>query len=123
MLVYLSGGMKSGWQDVIMQTVTALRYIDPRQHGLDNPDQYTLWDLEGVRQCDIVFAYLETSNPSGIGLALEIGYAKALGKQIILVDEQQDRRFAIARSCANVVLSTLDDGLTLLRSMERLHVA
>ena len=115
--------MRSGWQDRVIAAASAHVYIDPRQHGLDAPAQYTLWDLEGVRQCDLVFAYLEASNPSGIGLALEIGYAKALGKRIVLVDEQQDRRFAIVRECVDVVLATLDDGLNLLKSMERLYAA
>ena len=46
------------------------------------------WDLAAVRDCDLVIGYLEHDNPSGIGLAAEVGYAKALGKLIWLVVEE-----------------------------------
>jgi len=40
-----------------------------------------------IRECDIVFAYLEASNPVIINIALELGFAKGLGKVTILVNE------------------------------------
>ena len=69
MKVYLSGGMRSGWQDKVIAECPGLEFIDPRDHGLHSSMEYML----SVRRCDILFAYLEKDNPSGLGLALEVG--------------------------------------------------
>ena len=82
------------------------------------PQVYTAWDLWAVRECDIVFVYIEKDNPSGIGLALEVGYAKALGKTIIMVNEQQDNRYThIIEQTADVVFTSFDDGVEFLRNL------
>lgn len=86
--VYLAGGMKSGWQDEVIHKVPDCIFLDPRSHGLIDENQYTRWDLEAIQASNLVFAYLEKTNPGGYALALELGYAKALGKPIILVDEK-----------------------------------
>jgi len=71
MIVYLSGGLESGWQDEVMQGGPhSVEYYDPRKTNLVKPDQYTLWDLTAVQQSTFVFAHMEPDNPSGIGLAL-----------------------------------------------------
>ena len=121
MKVYLSGGMRSGWQDRVKKNCPDIDFIDPRAHGLGDPDQYTLWDLLGVSVCDILFAYMEDDNPSGFGLTFEVGYAKALGKRIVLVDEQMHKYMAIVRASADVVLSSLDEGIELLCSLNLLY--
>ena len=40
-------------------------------------------DLQGIRDCDGVFAVLN-GEPPDVGVAIEVGYAAALGKKIIL---------------------------------------
>jgi nucleoside 2-deoxyribosyltransferase len=112
--VYLSGGMKSDWQDTVKSSIYNAEWIDPSRHGLSKPDEYTAWDLLGVRKADIVFAYLAEDNPSGIGLALEVGYAKALGKTIVFVDERGGYT-DIVRSTADVWCDNLDEGIGILR--------
>lgn len=120
MQVYLAGGMHSGWQDGIRSAIPSLQYRDPREHRLLAPEEYTPWDLLAVRQSDVVFAYLEAGNPSGFGLAVEVGYAKALGKTVILVDEQsalgeaEARRLAMLRATADVVFDDMDNGIRFL---------
>ena len=84
--VYLSGGHRSGWQQKIITDIQGFCFKDPSSHGLTDPKLYTAWDLEAIRESDIIFAYFESSNPSGYGLNFEIGYAAALGKQIIFID-------------------------------------
>ena len=79
--VYLAGGFHSGWQDIVKSAAAELKYFDPREHGLEDPKDYTVADLEGIGSSDWLFAYLENSNPAGYALALEIGYAKALTKR------------------------------------------
>lgn len=89
--VYLAGGMnESNWQKKVIETINSENFVfyNPREHSLTNSTEYTFWDLFYVKQSDILFAYMQSDNPSGIGLTLEVGYARALDKSIILVDER-----------------------------------
>lgn len=124
--VYLAGGFHSGWQDRVVDSMPSLKFFDPREHGLEAPSEYSLWDLEAIRQSDVVFAYLEATNPGGYALALEVGYARALGKHIVFVDEKSaveekgGRYLAMVRTSADVVFHSFEEGLAFLRSMEKL---
>jgi len=114
MKVYLSGGMTTGnnWQDKVMQQCPQFNFIDPRSHKLSDPKEYIDWDLSGIEQCDILFAYMSKDNPSGYGLSLEVGYAKAIyGKIIIMVDELNKDSMAIVRCCADELCDNLDYGI------------
>lgn len=116
--VYLSGGFKFNWQEkVIKKAGKQFVFYNPREHYLNDPKQYWAWDIHYVKRCDIVFAYMDKNNPSGYGLALEVGIALGSNKTIILVDErskhdpQFDSYFKIIRNSASVVLSTLDEAI------------
>lgn len=121
--VFLSGGFRSDWQNKIIE-----RYIDdfiffnPREHGLDDPNQYTTWDIHYIKQCDIFFAYMEESNPSGYGLAFELGLAYGLNKTIILVDERSkndivfNNYFRIMHKPSNIVFDNFENGVKYLSS-------
>lgn len=121
--VYLSGGHYSGWQENVMKEANDFEFKDPSKNGLTDPRLYTEWDLEAIRSSDIVFAYLEDSNPGGYGLSLEIGYAAALGKHIILVDEKSlhstdaGRYLKIVQATSNVVFDSLSEGINYLKSL------
>lgn len=106
--VYLAGGMKSGWQEDLKELVgDNFIFFDPCKHNLSNPKEYSIWDSHFVKQCDILFAYMEYDNPSGIGLAYEIGLARGLGKTVILVDEKSlfnvpfEGEFSIVSNCVD----------------------
>ena len=127
--VYLAGGMNNKWRSVITNKLKGnasyFSFIDPMNSKMRNPDQYTFWDLRSIEQCDILLGYMEQSNPSGYGLNLEIGYAKALGKTIILVipedftrDDERSRYFEMARVCADVIVRTLSDAADFLAGIE-----
>lgn len=126
MIVYLSGGMRSGWQQHVKKAVPEHQYFDPCEHGLDEEGQYTLWDLLAIDASDILFVYFEASNPSGYGLSLEIGYATALGKDIILVDEKScsdpdiGRRLGMLRACSHVVVQSFEEGMKILRALGKI---
>jgi len=100
MKVYLAGGMKTGWQDEVKRLASGHDYYDPR---IDTQQTYyftmTSQDLEGIDDADMVFAYYEVDNPSGIGLALEIGYALAKGKRIVVIDEHESIHVFLASCC------------------------
>lgn len=121
MLVYLAGGMRSGWQDTLQFDEPlrreGVRFLDPRMHQFEAEGAYTAWDLEAVKQADLIFAFLEADNPSGYGMSLEIGYAKALGKMIIFVEEPghpQSRYLGMCRASATFNVDDLKTGIMLL---------
>lgn len=101
--IYLAGGMKSSWQDVAIQALPPVEFVDPRKHGLVTEAEYTAWDLAGIRRSDLVLAFMDTDNPSGFGLSLEVGYAHALGIPVWYVCEDltpRQRFFGMVRAVA-----------------------
>lgn len=127
--VYLAGGMRSHWQDKVMETVREalpnipVIFLDPRQSGSATEETYTAWDVSAVEMADILFVYLEADNPSGAGLALEIGVAEgmkragAVPKTILFVCEEghpQYRYFGMARVCSDFVVKDLRMGIAIL---------
>ena len=124
--VYLSGGMNnSNWQQSVIDEIGGTGYVfyNPREHNLSHSREYTIWDLLYVKNCDVVFAYMQKDNPSGYGLTLEIGYATALGKPIVLIDERSDddekfkRYFEIVRESSSIVFNNLSDGIKFLKNI------
>ena len=120
--VFLSGGFKSNGQSkVIQQLPVSFVFFNPREHGLELSDLYTTWDIHFVKECDILFAYMESANPSGYGLAFELGVAYSLNKTIILVDERSKddptfaKYFRILHKPSGVVLSNLEEGIEYLK--------
>jgi nucleoside 2-deoxyribosyltransferase len=122
--VYLAGGHANPWRQQVVNRAPTMRFIDPSVHRIADPAAYTAWDLAAVRSCDVVFAYFEKSNPSGYGLAVEVGYAAACGKHVILVDERSaaapeiERYLRLIRHTATVVFEDLESGLDYLAKLK-----
>src|SRR5262245_9766764 len=89
--VYLAGGFRTKWRDRVRR-LEGFIFLDPSQHHLREPRNYTAWDLDAIRRADVVLAYLEKENPGGYALALEVGYAKALNKRVLFVEDPGDTR-------------------------------
>lgn len=117
--VYLAGGFHSGWQEkVINSMIHSVQWANPREHGLEKPEEYSAWDFFAIRQCDIMFAYLEEDNPGGYSLALEIGYAHGLGKLIILVNEKASEKYlSMLEVTADCVFRDLAEGIKYLSTV------
>jgi nucleoside 2-deoxyribosyltransferase len=120
--IYLAGGFRSKWQARVASRLSGVYgLLDPSAHNIQDPAEYTRWDLEAIRRSDIVLANMESSNPGGYSLALEIGFAKALGKTIFLVDQIEEasmsRYFEMVRQCSERVFSTLDEAVNHLESL------
>lgn len=120
--IYLAGGFGGGWQDdVIKELNDSFIIFNPKLHSLKNPIEYTEWDLFHVEKCDILLGYMNLENPSGFGLSLEIGYAKAKNKLIVLVDEKSrvdpifKKYFAICRSSSNIIFNSLPEAIEYLK--------
>lgn len=121
--IYLAGGFGSKWQtEATVRLAGLFELLDPSAHNIQDPAEYTRWDLEAVRQSDIVLANMEASNPGGYSLALEVGFAKALGKRIFTVDQIEEpivrRYFEMVRQCSERVFPTLAEALDYLASLE-----
>jgi nucleoside 2-deoxyribosyltransferase len=119
--IFLSGGFRSGWQATLLERYDdRFQFFNPREHHIAEPNLYASWDIHYVRKCDIFFAYMEASNPSGFGLMFELGMAYALNKTIILVDERSEvdatfaKYFKIAHQPSGNVFKTLDEALQFL---------
>jgi nucleoside 2-deoxyribosyltransferase len=123
LVVYCAGGTRSGWAQKVKEAVPGPIYLDPAQHGLKEENDYTDWDLTAVDMADVLICYLEKDNPSGAGLAVEVGYAAAKGKTIIYVEEpgfQFSRYFGMVRRCATYVgneLFGVDGGIAELKML------
>jgi nucleoside 2-deoxyribosyltransferase len=113
--IYLAGGFRSGWQKSVIQQLPGYSFLDPSQHNIQNPSEYTKWDLEAIRASDIVLGNMEATNPGGFSLALEIGFARCLDKTVILVDQIEDpsisRYFEMVRQCSDFVFKSLDQAI------------
>ncbi|KAB1065608.1 nucleoside 2-deoxyribosyltransferase domain-containing protein [Salibacter halophilus] len=121
--IYLAGGFRSNWQNQVIEKLgEKFVFYDPRKHGLADEVSYTVWDLHHIKHSSILLAYMEATNPSGYGLSLEVGYAKALFKTVILVDERSitdkkfSRYFGMIRVTADITFNSLNEALEYLES-------
>jgi nucleoside 2-deoxyribosyltransferase len=115
--VYLAGGF-SDWREKV-KSISDMEFFDPKLKPDKHWNEYGMWDIHFVKQCDILFAYMDKDNPSGYGMALEMGYAKALNKTVIFVLEpghEKARYFDFLKTCADVVYEDLNKGIEYLKS-------
>jgi nucleoside 2-deoxyribosyltransferase len=115
--VYLAGGFKSGWQNSVASTHELINPAEKEKNGIWDIGKICTWDKYSIQKADIVFAYLEKDNPSGIGLSCEVGYAKALNKVVILVNEKTDNKFWFLNGFADNVFDNYADGLDFLNRL------
>lgn len=119
--VFLSGGMRSNWQDTVIRAfedMPYVKFIDPSKHGLTNEYDYVPWDIAGVMNADYVFAYMEADNPGGHGLCFETGFANGEGTPVLFVDQSSEnvrRQFAFVRLMSAFCTNHLEDGIKELR--------
>jgi len=111
--VYLAGGHHSDWRDTVKKIKT-VEFFDPKLKPNKRWSEYGTWDEHYIKQCDICFAYMDKANPSGYGMAAEIGYAKASGKTVIFVLEaghEKDRYLQFLKQFADIIYDNLEDGI------------
>jgi nucleoside 2-deoxyribosyltransferase len=118
MKVYLAGGFYSDWQDKVKNGAPQHEYFDPRVDADQRyPFKFIQQDLDGIQWCDVLLAYFEKSNPSGLGLALEIAWAVAFGKKVILVDEHE-RIPEMLAGCSRRIYTSLHSAIWYLQELE-----
>lgn len=120
--IYLAGGIRSNWQAKVTEQVNA-DFFNPRDKEVDKVltlTEFGTWDLHFIKSCDIVFAYMEKTNPSGIGMSVEMGYAKALGKTVVLCLEEnnehiKDGYLQFMKKVSDIVYTNIDDAIEYLK--------
>lgn len=120
--VYLAGGIRSNWQEKVTSNVDA-EFYNPRTKEVDKTltlEEFGTWDLHHIKKCEIVFAYMEKTNPSGIGMSVEMGYAKALGKTVILCLEEGNERIKdgylqFMKKVADITFTDVDEAINYLK--------
>ena len=54
--VFLSGGFNSNWQLIVTDKLKdEFVFFNPKEHGLEHSDFYTIWDIHFIKECDIMF--------------------------------------------------------------------
>lgn len=129
--VYLAGGFRSDWAKQVMYSSNNFIWINPKDKEFNNGerivmnvDEYGKWDLHFIKQCDILFVYVERTNTSCIGLCCEAGFAKGLGKTVITVLEPnhetiKDAYLSFITQVSDIVFETLTEGVDYLKSFGR----
>ena len=116
--VYLAGDPKSGWQARVCRAIQDLQLLDPSKQDLGDPKELSRWGLRAIRESDVVLAYLDQENQNGYSLALALGYAKALGKTILLVEEheagERDEYLQTVREVADFCFDSLGEAVSYL---------
>ena len=115
--VYLAGDTQSGWQRRVCKAIQDLQLLDPSKEDLADPKELTRWGLQAIRKSDVVLAYLEKDDQNGHALAFELGYAKALGKTILLVQEhgaEQEKYIQTVRQVADFCFDSLGEAVSYL---------
>lgn len=96
--IYLSGGYVSDWRERVYEALEDfdVELCDPRfkLEGIPNSEIgvriYGPMDRLRIDESDIVFGYLEATNPTPINVIAECCYALGKGKLVILCDEWSD---------------------------------
>jgi nucleoside 2-deoxyribosyltransferase len=124
--VYLAGGMNSDWRTRIKTECQGFNFfcpVDKETSQTMTVDEYGTWDFHYIKQADIVFSFMERTNPSGIGLACEMGLAYGIGKTVILVLETGSQHFAdenlaFLRKVAHITFAELQEGVEYLKAFK-----
>lgn len=122
--VYLAGGMRSDWREVIKKECKEFVFFCPKDKEVSyemKVEEYGTWDLHYIKQADIIFCYMEKNNPSGIGLACEMGFAYGIGKTVVLILENgneytEERYLNFLRKVSHVTFPNFQDGIKYLKS-------
>ena len=118
MRFYLAGGMRGrDWQSEVKTALApgGHRFLDPCDHGLSDPLDYTAWDLGAVAISDGVISYMERTNPSGIGLTLELGMAIGMGKPTYFACESPEARWDLVNNAVSKHFTTLEQMISWLQ--------
>lgn len=101
MNIFLAGQVNGEWQETVQRIIYATfvnrkaprkpRFLVPTV-DLSMPALYTAYDLKLLEEADVIVGYMEDDNPSGYGLAFELGWGVGRGIPTILLQAMEDER-------------------------------
>lgn len=94
------------------------RYIEvyfPRAHTADKPSKTFDDNVKAIQDCDMLIAFISEKDS---GTAFEIGYAKALDKQVVLLCYNEDD----FKSTTNIMLAFAADTIIPVSDLPKLLV-
>ena len=119
--VYLSGGFFKSVGGVPWQQYVIERFKDEEVEFFNPKDYYKPWvkeeddwftrDIVEIADSAIMFGYMNEENPTGYGLAFEMGMAHSMGLDIIFVNEQKDRKWIMVNQGADFLVDDFEEGL------------
>ena len=121
MRIYLAGGLKNDWQEeathLLRDKDPEIDVLNPRVFQSRNLSIEEIADIERewILNADVVLAFLEKDNPLPMGLCAELGFANALGKKTLLVDEYKNHKSKwLAQFTESDVYSSLSEAINAL---------
>ena len=117
--VYLAGGFRSGWDDLVVSQMPSWECVQPKNSGLKDMFEFTPWDFAQIEDSNAVLFNIENDNP-GLNWLVEIGYAVRAHKYIVLVMDHgfycelrgiPERYIGMALASADEVFRNLDDAV------------
>ena len=127
MKIYLAGGMRTNWQQNIINEVKNHTFWNPMENTTNDSRIFSIVDKVGVESCVVIFAYLERTNPCPCGLIAELCYGKGLGKITVFVNEWTEDNYKannwksyymdLISEWVDVKLDKLEDGTTCLKNL------
>jgi nucleoside 2-deoxyribosyltransferase len=125
--VYLAGDLLvPDWRKEIIdyfREYDNIEFVYPityKESSTRDPRVYVIRDISLLRLADVVFAYIRDVNHKYSGTSAEIGMAKALGKTLVVVIENDCKttnQFSFIAQIADSVCNTLDKGIDILEYM------
>jgi hypothetical protein len=122
--IYLAGGSYSDWQNRVKSSLSDFKFYTPWFSGSGSEPKFNWQNLEAIHQCDWVLAYAEQSSLASYILSLEVGYAKGLDKQILLIDVSDENLregevgsyLSFIRDASSVKFKSIQEALAYLNS-------
>jgi nucleoside 2-deoxyribosyltransferase len=117
------------FDDFYIEVLSPMRYteylkgqvigVTPYLHPLSTDDGITIRDRFDVKRCDIVLVNLLDAKTVSIGTCIELGWASAYDKPVILVMETESNLHdhAMVRSIGKIRVDTLAEGIELVQAI------
>lgn len=101
-------------------SVEALRaYEKEKNHIFSHPKMIVSKDMLDIDECTLMVVNLLNAEKPSQGTIWEMGYAKAKGKQIVVIRDKNDavHTSPFITESANVVVDNLDDAVMIVASL------
>lgn len=100
-------------------SVEALKAFErERNHIFSHPRMIVSKDMLDIEQCDLVVVNLLGATKVSQGTIWEMGYAKAKGKQIVLItDRDNPHNSPFISEGANIIVDNLEDAVMITNSL------